>query len=99
MLRIRLRRMGSRNRPFYRIVVSDSRRVPGAPALEELGYYDPLKKPKVVSLKSDRIEYWEKRGAVASETVAKLVRDDLRMRSKAAAAESGAAAETSGGAG
>ena len=74
MLRIRLRRMGNRNRPFYRVVVSDSRRVPGAPALEELGYYDPLKTPKVVSLNSDRIEYWEKRGAVLSESVANLVK-------------------------
>ena len=56
MLKIRLRRMGSRHRPFYRVVVSDSRRTPTASALEEVGYYDPRKKPAALSLDLDRVD-------------------------------------------
>ena len=49
MLRIRLRRMGARNRPHYRIVVSDSRRTARAEVLEEIGAYDPMREPTIVS--------------------------------------------------
>ena len=73
MLKIRLRRMGSRHRPHYRLVVSDSRRAPTAAALEEIGYYDPRKKPAVVKLDLERIEYWQNRGAQLSDTVRQLV--------------------------
>ena len=72
MLMIRLRRMGGRNRPFYRIVVSDSRRVPGARAIEELGYYDPRKSPKVLQLNTERVEHWVSKGATLSQTMANL---------------------------
>ena len=51
MLKIRLRRMGARNRPYYRIVVSDSRRTARAEVLEELGSYDPVVNPPVLSLR------------------------------------------------
>ena len=74
MLRIRLRRMAGRHRPCYRIVVSDSRKVPTSQALEELGYYDPSRSPKVLKLNTDRVDYWVKRGATPSATVAKLVK-------------------------
>ncbi len=74
MLKIRLRRMGATNNPFYRVVVSDSRRVPNSRAVEEVGYYDPTKKPAVVKLDSDRIQFWRDRGAQLSATVEKLLK-------------------------
>ena len=46
MLTIRLRRMGARNNPFFRVVVSDSRNTPTAAAVEEIGHYDPTKNPR-----------------------------------------------------
>ena len=54
------------------MVLNDSRRTPRARALEELGYYDPTRNPKVLSLKEDRIAHWVSEGAIVSETVAKL---------------------------
>jgi small subunit ribosomal protein S16 len=74
MLKIRLRRMGSTHRPFYRVIVSDSRRVPtGGTALEELGWYDPRQNPARIELQADRIDHWVSSGAQLSPTVAKLL--------------------------
>ncbi len=73
MLKVRLRRMGHRNRPFYRVVVSDSRRVPTGPAVEELGHYDPRTQPSTVNINRERLDYWVAQGAQVSETVRKLV--------------------------
>lgn len=73
MLKIRLRRMGARNSPFFRVVVSDSRRVPTASAVEELGHYDPTKNPAKVSINTERIQYWVGKGAQLSPTVKKLM--------------------------
>ena len=73
MLKIRLRRMGARNRPFYRVVVSDSRRVPNAPAIDEIGFWDPSRQPAKLEVDRDRIDYWVKRGAGLSDSVRKLV--------------------------
>ncbi len=73
MLKIRLRRMGNRNRAFYRVVVSDSRKVPTSSVLEELGHYDPVTKPSVLNLDRDRVQYWVDRGAQMSPTVKSLV--------------------------
>ena len=74
MLKIRLRRMGARNRPFYRVVVSDSRQVPTGAAIEEIGYYDPLQDPPTVQIKKDRVEHWVSQGAGLSDTVRDLLR-------------------------
>ncbi len=74
MLKIRLRRMGARNSPFYRVVVSDSRNVPNAASIEEIGFYDPTKKPAQVSIDASRIEYWVGQGAQLSPTVKNLVK-------------------------
>ena len=82
MLKIRLRRQGTRNAPFYRVVVSDQRRVPGSAAIEELGYFDPKRSPKVISLKEERIDYWVSKGAQMSPTV-------RRMRGKSNVGEDG----------
>lgn len=73
MLKIRLRRMGSTHRPFYRVVVSDSRKTPTSSAIEELGYYDPRKDPIVFEVKNDRVSYWLEQGASPSETVRQLL--------------------------
>ena len=74
MVKIRLRRMGSRNHPFYRVVVSDARNTPTASALEEIGHYDPRRQPAVVEIDRERLESWVARGARLSPTVAKLLR-------------------------
>src|SRR5438552_14560913 len=73
MLKIRLRRMGARNRPYYRIVVSDSRRTSRAEFLEELGSYDPVIKPVRLSFDRDRARHWIGKGARASATVQSLL--------------------------
>ena len=92
MLRIRLRRMGSRHRPFYRVVVGDSRRTPLASALEEIGYYDPRKKPAILHLDVARADHWVSQGAQPSETVEKLIAK-ARAAPEAAAPSAEAEAE------
>lgn len=73
MLKIRLRRMGTTNRPFYRVVVSDSRRATTASAIEEIGHYDPAGNPPRVEIDRARVEYWVGQGARMSDTVRQLV--------------------------
>lgn len=73
MLKIRLCRMGSRHRPFYRLVVSDSRKVPTTSALDELGYYDPRREPVALSIDLAKVDVWTAKGAQASPTVNKLI--------------------------
>ncbi len=73
MIKIRLRRMGARNAPAYRVVVSDSRRTPTSSAVEEIGFYDPSKKPSVVQIDRARVDYWVSKGARLSQTVRDLV--------------------------
>ena len=90
MVKIRLRRMGSRNHPFYRVVVSDARKVPTGAALDEIGYYDPRKQPAVVSIDRERVDRWVAKGALLSPTVAKL----LKGLPPAAKAEAAAKTET-----
>jgi small subunit ribosomal protein S16 len=74
MLKIRLRRMGATNSPFYRVVVSDSRNTPTASALEELGHYDPTKRPAGVVINAERVEHWVSRGAQMTPTVKSLLK-------------------------
>ncbi len=74
MLTIRLRRMGNRNRPFYRVVVSDSRKTPTASAVEEVGYYNPISSPPEVRIDADRVKHWVGVGARPSRTVQRLLR-------------------------
>jgi small subunit ribosomal protein S16 len=73
MLKIRLRRMGTTNRPFYRVIVSDSRRAPTASAIEEIGFYDPRKSPARIEIDRARVEHWVGQGASLSDTVRQLV--------------------------
>lgn len=85
MLKIRLRREGSRNRPFYRVVVSDSRRTPTGPTVDTLGYYDPKVDPPIVNLDVERYQRWVDDGAHPSDTVRSLVR---KLRAAGTGAES-----------
>ncbi len=78
MLTIRLRRMGARNNPFFRVVVSDSRRVPTAVAVEEIGFYDVTKNPAQVNIDTVRAQHWVDKGAKMSPTVKKLVEQQVR---------------------
>lgn len=72
--KIRLRRMGARNNPFYRLVVADSRFATTGRYLEVLGWYDPKKAEKNFSVKTDRVDYWLGTGAQMSDTVKSLVK-------------------------
>jgi len=69
MLSIRLRRTGSARRPYYRVVVADSRAWRDGRFVEILGHYDPRRSPAVVEIDAERARYWLGRGARASETV------------------------------
>ncbi|MFQ5669811.1 MAG: 30S ribosomal protein S16 [Acidobacteriota bacterium] len=73
MLKIRLRRMGTRKKPFYRVVVSDSRFTPRGPFNAILGTYDPGCDPARVVIDVPSAEEWIRKGAHASETVARLI--------------------------
>jgi small subunit ribosomal protein S16 len=73
MLAIRLRRTGSKKRPFYRVVVTDSRNAREGRFVEVLGFYNPRTKPETLEVKRDRIEHWLKAGAQPSDTVRTLV--------------------------
>lgn len=70
---IRLRRHGGRKKPFFRIVVADSRSPRDGRFLDQLGTYDPAFDPPRVNLRAERIERWLKVGAAPSVTVAKLI--------------------------
>jgi len=70
---IRLRRMGKKKRPFYRIVAADSRRARDGRFLEVLGTYNPIERPAVVSVKEERLTYWLNAGAEPSDTVSSLL--------------------------
>lgn len=71
--RIRLKRMGSKKRPFYRVVVADSRTPRSGRSLEELGTYDPLKQPAEVHLKEENLIKWLRQGAKPSDTVKSII--------------------------
>jgi small subunit ribosomal protein S16 len=73
MLAIRLRRTGSKKRPFFRVVVTDSRTARDSSFVEVLGYYNPRTKPETLTVKRDRLEHWLKSGAQPSDTVRTLV--------------------------
>jgi small subunit ribosomal protein S16 len=92
MVRIRLTRLGAKKRPFYRVVASDSRAPRDGRFIEQLGYYDPMRDPKVISLKLDRVDHWLSVGASASETVTALI---AKARAADGAAEAAPAEDAS----
>ncbi len=74
MVKIRLRRMGAKKAPFYRVVVADSRYPRDGRFIEEIGYYDPTKEPSVVSIDKEKADKWIANGAQPTETVKKLLK-------------------------
>jgi small subunit ribosomal protein S16 len=74
MVKIRLRRMGAKKAPFYRIVVADSRYPRDGRFIEEIGYYDPMKEPKVIKVDAEKAQQWIKNGAQPTETVKALLK-------------------------
>ncbi|MGD1084902.1 MAG: 30S ribosomal protein S16 [Verrucomicrobiota bacterium] len=73
-VRIRMKRVGAKNAPYFRIVVADSRSPRDGRFIEEIGSYQPLKKGENVKLDLDRAKYWISKGAQPSDTVASFVR-------------------------
>lgn len=71
--KIRLKRIGRRNRPFYRVIVIDSRKRRDGAAIEELGWYNPIEADNSYKLNEERIYYWLERGAQVSDTVHSLL--------------------------
>ena len=72
MVKIRLRRMGAKKAPFYRIVVADSRYPRDGRFIEQLGTYDPLKEPAEIKVDAERAQAWIKTGAQPPHTVKRL---------------------------
>jgi small subunit ribosomal protein S16 len=73
MLAIRLTRTGSKKKPFYRVIVTDSRTARDSSYVEVLGYYNPRTSPETLEIKRDRLEHWLSVGATPSDTVRTLV--------------------------
>ena len=71
-VKIRLRRMGQKKAPFYRIIVADSRSPRDGRFIEEIGYYDPTKEPSVIKVDEEAAKKWLANGAQPTEVVAKI---------------------------
>lgn len=79
-VKIRLRRMGSKRKPFYRVVVADSRSPRDGRFISEVGYYNPLTDPIQLKLKDDEILDWLQKGAQPSDTVRSLLSKEGIMK-------------------
>ncbi|MBQ2265853.1 MAG: 30S ribosomal protein S16 [Clostridia bacterium] len=75
-VKIRLRRMGAKKAPFYRVVVADSRSPRNGRFIEEIGYYDPTKEPAVVKIDGEKAKAWIGNGAQPTDTVKALLKKD-----------------------
>ena len=73
-VKIRLRRMGAKKAPFYRIVVADSRYPRDGRFIEEVGYYDPTKEPSVIKIDEEKAKTWLANGAQPTDTVKALLK-------------------------
>jgi small subunit ribosomal protein S16 len=74
MLVIRLRRMGSKKRPYFRVVVTDSRAARDSSFVEVLGHYDPRARPERLEIDRERLDHWVKVGALPSDSIRTLVK-------------------------
>ena len=72
MVKIRLRRMGAKKAPFYRIVVADSRYPRDGRFIEEIGYYNPMEEPSVVKVDPEKAKAWMEKGVQPTDTVKAL---------------------------
>ncbi len=75
-VKIRLRRMGAKKAPFYRVVVADSRFPRNGRFIEEIGYYDPTKDPAIVKIDGEKAKSWISNGAQPTDTVKALLKKD-----------------------
>ncbi|MFI3142008.1 MAG: 30S ribosomal protein S16 [Clostridia bacterium] len=73
-VKIRLRRMGAKRAPFYRVVVADSRFPRDGRFIEEIGYYNPMKEPVDIKIDTDKAQKWIDNGAQPTETVKALLK-------------------------
>ena len=74
MVKIRLRRMGAKKSPFYRIIIADSKSPRDGRFIEEIGTYDPLASPSLIQVDMERADYWIKNGAQPTDTVRALLK-------------------------
>ena len=74
MVKMRLRRMGAKKQPFYRVIVADERSPRNGRFIEELGYYNPLTEPATIKIDADKEKEWIKNGAQPTETVKVLLK-------------------------
>jgi small subunit ribosomal protein S16 len=93
MVAIRLRRAGSKKRPFFRVVVTDSRAARDSSFVEILGHYNPRSRPAIVQVDKERVDFWIKRGAQPSDSVRTLIARHLTPAPAAPAAPVAAATE------
>ncbi len=75
-VKIRLKRMGSKKSPFYRIVVAESRKPRDGRFIEEIGYYNPLTEPKILKVDADKANNWIKKGAKPTTTEDRLFKEN-----------------------
>ena len=94
MLVVRMRKAGSKKRPFFRVVVTDSRAARDSSFVEIVGHYNPRTKPALVTIDRERIDYWVGKGAQLSDTVRTLLARHLTPVPVAAEPASAAAATT-----
>jgi small subunit ribosomal protein S16 len=80
-----MRKMGSKKRPFFRVVVTDSRAARDSSFVEVLGHYNPRTKPAKVEIARERVEYWVGKGAQLSDTVRTLLKRHVSVPAPAAA--------------
>ena len=81
-VKIRLRRMGAKKAPFYRIVVADSRYPRDGRFIEEIGYYDPMTQPAEIKVDNERAKYWLGVGAQPTDTVRILLKKSGAIEEK-----------------
>ncbi|MBY6842843.1 30S ribosomal protein S16 [Clostridium botulinum] len=72
-VKIRLKRMGAKKAPFYRVVVADSRSSRDGRFVEEIGYYNPTTEPSTIKLDEEKVQQWIKNGAKPTSTVERLI--------------------------
>lgn len=73
-VKMRLKRMGQKKAPFYRVIVADSRSPRDGRFIEEVGYYDPTKDPSVIKIDEELAKKWLSQGAQPTDTIAKLLK-------------------------
>ena len=79
---VRLTRMGRNKKPFYRIVVTDSRKKRDGGWIESIGYFNPLTSPATIKFDSERLDYWKSVGAQTTDTVARIHKKFMEEQTK-----------------